>query len=79
MGCGELANEHLKTIVPVVPNNPGNGLPLQNNVFILANYAWIYYATGNKTLDAGTPMQVEWLTSSYIRLRLRDPEATNAR
>ena len=29
------SNVHLKTIVPVVPNNPGNGLPLQNNVFLL--------------------------------------------
>lgn len=45
------ANPHLETIVPVVPNNPGNGLPMQNNVFLLANYAWIYYVTDNKTLD----------------------------
>src|SRR5438876_4737152 len=27
--AAKLSNEHLKTIVPVVPNNPGNGLPLQ--------------------------------------------------
>lgn len=49
--AAKYANPHLKTIVPVVPNNPGNGLPMQNNVFLLANYAWIYYVTGNKTLD----------------------------
>ena len=49
--AAKLANEHLKTIVPVVPNNPGNGLPMQNNVFLLANYAWVYYAANNKTLD----------------------------
>jgi uncharacterized protein len=49
--AAKFANPHLKTIVPVVPNNPGNGLPMQNNVFLLANYAWIYYVTDNKTLD----------------------------
>lgn len=55
-----LANGHLKTIVPVVPNNPGNGLPLQNNVFLLPNYAWIYYTTDNKTLDDTTYDDPRW-------------------
>ena len=41
----------LKTIVPYVAENPGNGLPMQNNVFLLVNYAWIYYVTDNKFLD----------------------------
>jgi uncharacterized protein len=41
----------LKTIVPYVAENPANGLPMQNNVFILANYPWIYYVTDNKFLD----------------------------
>ena len=58
--AAKLANGHLKTIVPVVPNNPGNGLPMQNNVFILANYAWIYYATDNKTLDDATYNDPKW-------------------
>ena len=49
--AAKFGNPHLKTIVPVVPNNPGNGLPMQNNVFLLANYPWIYYVTNNKTLD----------------------------
>lgn len=44
----------LKTIVPYVANNPGNGLPMENNVFIFANYAWPFYATNNKTLDGAT-------------------------
>lgn len=56
----KLSNEHLKTIVPVVPNNPGNGLPLQNNVFMLANYAWVYYATDNKTLDETLYEDPKW-------------------
>ncbi|MGB8624983.1 MAG: CocE/NonD family hydrolase, partial [Candidatus Cybelea sp.] len=41
----------LKTIVPYVAENPGNGLPMQNNVFLLVNYAWIYYVTDGKLLD----------------------------
>ncbi len=41
----------LKTIVPYVANNPGNGLPVENNIFLLVNYAWAFYTTNNKTLD----------------------------
>ena len=44
----------LKTIAPYVANNPGNGLPMENNVFLLANYAWAFYATNNKYLDNET-------------------------
>ncbi len=58
----KFANAHLKTIVPVVPNNPGNGLPMQNNVFQLANYAWIYYVTNNKALDDVTYGDPKWRT-----------------
>jgi len=58
--AAKLANPHLETIVPVVPNNPGNGLPLQNNVFILPNYAWIYYVTDNRTLDDTTYAESKW-------------------
>lgn len=58
--AAKFANPHLKTIVPVVPNNPGNGLPLQNNVFIPANYAWIYYVTDNGTLDDVTYNDQKW-------------------
>jgi putative CocE/NonD family hydrolase len=42
----------LKTIVPYVANNPGDGLPMENNVFLLANYAWPFYVTNNKYVDA---------------------------
>lgn len=41
----------LKTIVPYVANNPGDGLPMENNIFLLVNYAWAFYTTNNKTLD----------------------------
>ncbi|MBQ4845053.1 CocE/NonD family hydrolase [Pseudoalteromonas sp. MMG005] len=41
----------LKTIVPYVANNPGDGLPMENNIFLFVNYAWPFYTTNNKTLD----------------------------
>ncbi len=41
----------LRTIVPYVAENPANGLPMQNNVFLLVNYPWIYYVTNNRFLD----------------------------
>lgn len=44
----------LKTIVPWVANNPGNGLPMENNVFLFVNHAWPFYVTNNKTLDNET-------------------------
>lgn len=44
----------LKTIVPYCPNDPGFGLPMTNNVFLAANYAWAFYATNNKQLDDQT-------------------------
>ena len=44
----------LKTIVPYAANNPGDGLPMENNVFLLVNYAWAFYVTNNKALDNDT-------------------------
>jgi uncharacterized protein len=41
----------LKTIVPYVAAIPGLGLPMENNVFLNANYAWAFYVTDNKYLD----------------------------
>jgi putative CocE/NonD family hydrolase len=41
----------LKTIVPYVAAIPGLGLPMENNVFINANYGWGFYVTNNKYLD----------------------------
>jgi uncharacterized protein len=41
-------NPALKTIVPYVANNPGDGLPMQANVFLLVNYAWIDYVTHDR-------------------------------
>ena len=44
----------LKTIVPYVANNPGNGLPMENNIFLFVNYAWAFYVTNNKYIDNET-------------------------
>lgn len=44
----------LKTIVPYAANNPGNGLPMENNVFIFANHAWPFYVANDKFLDGKT-------------------------
>jgi putative CocE/NonD family hydrolase len=44
----------LKTIVPYCPENPGYGLPMQNNVFLNANWAYRFYVTNNKYLDEKT-------------------------
>lgn len=44
----------LKTIVPYVAAIPGQGLPMENNVFLNANYGWPFYVTNNRTLDRET-------------------------
>jgi hypothetical protein len=41
----------LKTIVPYVADLPGDGLPMQHNVFLTANYAWNFYVTDNRYVD----------------------------
>lgn len=41
----------LKTIVPYVAAIPGQGVPMENNVFINANYGWAFYVSNNKYLD----------------------------
>ncbi|SDF47428.1 hypothetical protein SAMN05216464_118125 [Mucilaginibacter pineti] len=44
-------NPALKTIVPYVAAIPGLGLPMENNVFLNANYGWAFYTTDNKYLN----------------------------
>src|SRR3989338_163362 len=41
----------LNTIVPYVAAIPGQGLPMENNVFISANYGWPFHVTNNKYKD----------------------------
>ncbi|HTK82453.1 MAG TPA: CocE/NonD family hydrolase [Bacteroidota bacterium] len=44
----------LKTIAPSAANNPGDGLPMENNVFLFVNYAWAFYVTNNRLVDNET-------------------------
>ncbi|MCT2563660.1 CocE/NonD family hydrolase [Chryseobacterium herbae] len=41
----------LKTIVPYVAARPGQGLPVENNIFVNPNYEWAFYVGNNKYLD----------------------------
>ncbi|HDS1220848.1 TPA: CocE/NonD family hydrolase [Stenotrophomonas maltophilia] len=44
----------LKTIVPYVAAIPGQGLPMENNVFLSANYGWAFYVANGPMLDTDT-------------------------
>ncbi len=41
----------VRTIAPMAAAIPGLGLPMHNNVFLSANYCWVYFVTNNRTLD----------------------------
>ncbi|HEL2978524.1 TPA: CocE/NonD family hydrolase [Stenotrophomonas maltophilia] len=47
----------LKTIVPYVAAIPGQGLPMENNVFLSANYGWAFYVANGPMLDKHTYAQ----------------------
>lgn len=60
----------LKTIVPYVAAIPGQGLPMENNVFISANYGWPFHVTNNKYKDDSIYQQQDrWqnLTSNWYK------------
>ncbi|MEO6979295.1 MAG: CocE/NonD family hydrolase, partial [Mucilaginibacter sp.] len=44
-------NKALKTIVPYVAAIPGQGVPMENNIFLNVNYQWAFYVTNNKYVD----------------------------
>lgn len=44
----------LKTIVSYAAAIPGLGLPMENNVFLSANYAWPFYVANGRLLDSET-------------------------
>jgi uncharacterized protein len=50
----------LKTIVPYVAAIPGQGLPMENNIPLNANYAWPFYVSNNKYLDDATYNSPHW-------------------
>jgi predicted acyl esterase len=50
----------LKTIVPICPNNPGFGLPMNNNIFVTANYDYPFYVANTKTTDPSFAGRDRW-------------------
>jgi len=48
----------LKTIVPSGASSPGNGLPMQNNVFLNSNYAWPLRVSSDRHM--GDPAFADW-------------------
>ena len=60
----------LKTIVPYVAAIPGQGLPMENNIFMTANYGWAFYVTDgpyddNKVYD--DPQRWRALQTTWFR------------
>lgn len=49
----------LKAIAPYVAAIPGLGLPMENNIFLNANYAWPFYVANGRLLDSETYGQRE--------------------
>ena len=70
----------LKTIVPYVAAGPGMGWPMENNVFMNANYEWSFYVGNNKSLDNETgddrqrfrQMQTRWWNTGVAYKTLDD-------
>lgn len=64
------AHPALKAIAPYVAAIPGVGLPMENNVFLSANYAWPFYVANTRLLDNATYNQrARWdeLTENWYR------------
>lgn len=74
----------LKTIVPYVAAIPGQGLPMENNIFITANYGWAFYVTDNRYLDDKTyndpqrwhDMQDKWYASGVAYRKIDSIDGT---
>lgn len=57
----------LKTIVPSGATSPGNGLPMQHNVFLNANYGWPLQVTSDRYM--GDPAFHDWNRWSSLQAR----------
>lgn len=74
----------LKTIVPYVAAIPGQGVPMENNIFINANYQWAFYVTNNKYLDDAVnndnerwrKMRGQWYASGAAYNRIDSVDGT---
>ncbi|WP_444996318.1 CocE/NonD family hydrolase [Aliikangiella sp. IMCC44359] len=50
----------LKTIVPAVSALPFQGLPMENGIYLNANYAWNFLVTNNKYNDSSAYSRKNW-------------------
>ncbi len=74
----------LKTIVPYVAAIPGLGLPMENNIFLNANYGWAFFVTNNKYLDNKTynnpqrweALQKNWYASGVAYRKIDSIDGT---
>jgi len=74
----------LKTIVPYVAAIPGFGLPMENNIFLNANYGWAFFVTNNKYLDNKTynnpqrwnQLQNNWYASGVAYKKIDSVDGT---
>lgn len=74
----------LKTIVPYVAAIPGFGLPMENNIFLNANYGWAFFVTNNKYLDNKTynnprrwnQLQTNWYASGVAYKKIDSIDGT---
>jgi putative CocE/NonD family hydrolase len=56
----------LKTIATSAAAIPGFGLPMENNVFLNANYGWAFYVTNNKLLDHSQNDGARWAARNQV-------------
>lgn len=54
----------LKTMVPYAAASPITGLPIENNIFLTANYEWAFFVTNNKTVD--NSVYADWEKSHQL-------------
>jgi putative CocE/NonD family hydrolase len=50
----------LKTIVPAAAAIPGQGLPMENNIFLNANYAWPFFVSNARYNDDAAYEAQDW-------------------
>ncbi len=50
----------LKTMVPAVAAIPGQGLPMENNIFLNANYAWPFFVSNGRYNDNNAYNTQNW-------------------
>lgn len=58
----------LKTIVPYAAAHPFTGLPVENNIFITANYQWAFHVTNNKAMDHSVYEDPNYWQNVYTEL-----------